>query len=311
MIGGRHKSNCELTAQGVANIAAILFGGMPATGTIARTAANVKTGARTPLAGMTHAAALLLMMLVLAPLAAHIPLAVLAAILMLVAWNMAEIDHFRHLLSAPRSDILVLLTTFGLTVFTDLTIAVGVGMVLASLLFMKRMSEVTSLAGLREEIDETSSAGEFPELSDPNSILRRDVPPGVEVYEINGPFFFGAADLLKDTMMGLDLPPRVIILRMRRVPAIDATAMHALDEFAAKCARQGTALLLSGVHAQPIFAMMRYGLVDRIGEENLFGNIDDALNRARELLHLPPQPRPQEALPEVARERLPAPTPEP
>jgi SulP family sulfate permease len=301
MIGGRHKSNVELVAQGVGNIASILFGGIPATGAIARTAANVKSGGRTPLAGMIHATFVLICMLALAPFAVKIPMAVFASVLVVVAWNMSERDHFTHLFSAPRSDIAVLLTTFGLTVLADLTIAVGVGMVLAAMLFMKRMSEVTNVGAIREEIDEAGP--ELPDLVDPNSIARRDVPPGVEVYEINGPFFFGVADRLKDTLRGLERPPKVFILRMRRVPAIDATGMHALDEFHDKCLKQGTTLLLSGVHAQPIFAMTQYGLVDKIGEQSLYGNIDDALNRAREIVGQQPQPRPQLAVAEVARER--------
>ncbi len=303
MIGGRHKSNCELVAQGCGNLASIFFGGIAASGVIARTAANVKNGGRTPLAGMVHSITLLIMMLLLAPYAVHIPLSVLAAVLILVAWNMAEIDHFRSLLSAPRSDILVLVATFGLTVLTDLTVAVGVGMVLASMLFMKRMSEVTNVGAIIQEMDETQSEGEFPDLTDPNSIMRRDVPPGVEVYEINGPFFFGVADRLKDTLGQLERPAKVFILRMRHVSAVDATGMHALEEFHHKCRRQGTRLLLAGVHAQPIFAMTKYGMLDKIGEENMYGNIDDALNAARGHLGLPPTTRPPEALPEVARER--------
>lgn len=301
MIGGRHKSNVELVAQGVGNIGSILFGGIPATGAIARTAANVKSGGRTPLAGMIHAVFVLACMLLLAPYAAKIPMAVFASVLVVVAWNMSERDHFRHLFKAPRSDIAVLLTTFGLTVMTDLTVAVGVGMVLAAMLFMKRMSEVTNVGALSDEVNESGS--EFPDLTDPNAIARRDVPNGVEVYEINGPFFFGVADRLKDTLRGLERPPKAFILRMRRVPAVDATGMHALEEFLLKCRKQGTTLLLSGVHAQPIFAMTQYGLIDKIGEDNLFGNIDDALNRARELVGASPQPKPPAAIAEVARER--------
>src|SRR5690606_11830671 len=186
----------------------------------------------------------------LAPYASQIPLTVLAAVLIMEAWNMAEIDHFKSLLRAPRSDIAVLLTTFGLTVLTDLTIAVGVGMVLAAMLFIKRMSEVTDVAALRDEIEE--SGPELPDIVDPNAIAKRDVPAGVEVYEINGPFFFGIADRLKDTLRELEKPPQVFILRMRRVTAIDATAMHALNEFHDKCRKQNTTLLLAGVHAQPI-----------------------------------------------------------
>jgi sulfate permease, SulP family len=282
MIGGRHKSNCELVAQGIANIGSILFGGIPATGVIARTTANVKSGGRTPLAGMVHSATLLILMLLLAPYASQIPLAVLAAILLMVAWNMAEFDHFRSIFRAPRADMLVLLTTFGLTVLTDLTKGVGVGMILASMLFMKRMTEVSNVGVIRDELDETDPS--LAELKDPNAIALRDVPAGVEVYEINGPFFFGVADRLKDTLRGLERPPRVFILRMRYVPAIDATGMHALEEFHDKCRRGGTRLLLSGVHAQPMLAMTQYGLVDRIGVENMFGNIDEALDCARRII---------------------------
>ena len=300
MIGGRHKSNLELVAQGVANIGSVAFGGIPATGAIARTAVNIKTGGRTPMAGMIHSVFVLVCMLTLAPLASKIPIPLFASILVVVAWNMSERDHFRHILKAPRSDIAVLLTTFGLTVLTDLTVAVGVGMVLAAMLFMKRMSEVTNVGTIGDDDLEDIIEDEAP---DPNAIAFREVPAGVEVYEINGPFFFGVADRLKDTLRDLEKPPKVFILRMRRVPAIDASGMHALGEFRDKCRKQGTALLLSGVHAQPIFAMTRFGLTDRIGDENMFGNIDDALNRAREIVGLEPVPRPESAVPEVARER--------
>lgn len=302
MIGARHRSNNELVAQGVGNIASVLFGGLPATGAIARTAANVKAGGRTPLAAIIHAAFVLVAMLALAPYAGKIPLATLAAILVVVAWNMSELDHFKTLFKAPRSDLVVLLTTFGLTVLVDLTVAVGVGMVLASMLFMKRMSEVTNVGEIGDAAEDAESADVL-ERGDPNAITRRHVPDEVEVYEINGPFFFGAADKLKDTLRGLERPPKVFILRMRRVPAVDATGLHALDEFHDKCRRQGTRLLLAGVHAQPIFAMTRYGLVDKFGVENLFGNIDDALNTARKIVGAEVEPKPADAVAEVARER--------
>lgn len=300
MIGGRHKSNTELVAQGLGNIASIFFGGIPATGAIARTAANVKAGARTPVAGMVHAIVVLLVMLLFAGFAARIPLAALAAVLVMVAWNMSELDHFKTLLRAPRSDILVLLATFALTVFVDLTVAVGVGMVLSAMLFMKRMAEVTNVGAITRELEDN---GNLPvDRADPNALERRRVPRQTEVYEITGPLFFGVADRIKDTLQGLERPPKVFILRMRYVDAIDATGMHALDEFYIKCHRQGTILLLAGVHAQPIFAMTRYGLIDKIGEDNLFGNIDDALNRAREIIGEPPMAKPPSAVPEVARE---------
>lgn len=283
MTGNRHHSDQELVGQGIANIASGLFFGLPATGAIARTAANVKSGGKTPLAGMIHAVVILGFMLILAPLAKEIPLATLAAILMMVAWNIAEVDHFRALLRAPRHDILVLLTTFGLTVFTDLTIGVGVGMVLASLLFMKRMSEMTTMSGLKSEL----IAGQRPEIvdpQDPGQLELLDIPHGVEIYEVNGPFFFGVADTLMDTLLQLDAPPRVFILRLRAVPHIDATGLHAIEEFVNKCKRQGTTLLFGGVHAQPMFEMTKVGLVDKIGVENIFGDVQEALNKARELL---------------------------
>ena len=302
MTGGRHKSNCELVAQGAANIASILFGGIPATGAIARTAANVRCGAKTPVAGMIHAATLLMFMLLLAPFAARIPLAAFGSILLLVAWNMSERDHLRAIFRAPRSDLAVLLTTFGLTVFVDLTAAVGVGLVLACVLFMRRMTEVTNMSSLRETLRE-EAAEELGELSDPNSLDLRSVPDEAEVYEINGPLFFGAADLLKDVLGELKRPPKVFVLRLRRVSAIDATGLHALEEFHHKCHRHGVRLVLAGVHAQPIFAMTKFGLLDTVGMENVFGNIDDALNAARAHLGLPIVPRPQQAVAEVARER--------
>ena len=196
----------------------------------------------------------------------------------------------------------MLLTTFGLTVFTDLTIAVGVGMVLASMLFIQRMANVVNVSAhhrrtRQRRADELEAAG------DPNATSRRDIPPGVEVYEINGPFFFGVADRLQDTLRGLEKPPRIFILHCRRVPAIDATGLHALREFLIKCRKQGTTLLLSGVHAQPLYAFINIGFDHEVGVENLFGSLDAALSQARSLLGLPAIPTPPGALSEVARER--------
>ncbi len=283
MTGYRHKSDCELAAQGVANIGSALFFGIPATGAIARTVANIKSGGSTPIAGVLHAAFILVFMLLAADLAKLIPLASLAAVLILVAWNISEIGHFRAILRAPKSDIVVLLTTFGLTVLTDLTVAVAVGMVLASMLFMKRMSEVSAIGTLRDELangkDEAERAGLQAEEE-----KHRAVPPAVEMYEINGPFFFGVADRLKDTLAQFERPPKVFVLRLKNVPAIDATGMHALEEFHDKCARSGTRLLLAGLHAQPLFAMTQSGLLDKIGEHNLCGDTRHALEVARDHL---------------------------
>ena len=270
-------------AQGVANFVSVLFGGIPATGAIARTAANVKTGAQTPLAGMIHAATLFLIILFLSPLVSQIPLAALSAVLMMVAWNMSEAHHFIRLLRAPAGDIAILLTAFLLTVFVDITMAITVGMVLASLLFMKRMSDFSKVIPLNEIFDE--KGGEFPERGDPDAIDRKKIPPDVAVYEVQGPFFFGAADMLKDLS---DLSPKILILRMRHVPVIDASGMHALKEFYAKCQNSKTILFLSGISEEKKKMLHRFGLVQLIGEAYLFPNIDTALSCASSLLEKKP-----------------------
>jgi SulP family sulfate permease len=251
MIGTHHKSNMELVAQGVANIASPLFGGIPATGAIARTATNIRTGGRTPLAGITHAVTLLLILVLLGKWAAMVPLAALAAILVVVAYHMSEWRSFAGLLRAPKSDIVVLILTFGLTVFVDLTVAVQVGIVVASLLFMKRMSDLTHVEGVEIEMDDPDDdfvAGRAP-------VSARDV----QVFEVNGPFFFGAADKIKDVMTEIAKPPRVFILRMRNVPAIDATGLHALEQMARKCRHEGTRLILAEVREQPLLAIEKSG----------------------------------------------------
>jgi len=299
MIGGRHRSNMELVAQGVANIAAPLFGGMPATGAIARTATNVKNGGRTPVAGMIHALTLLLITLFFGRWAAVIPLATLAAILVVVSYHMSEWRTFRSELTAPKSDVAVLLTTFSLTVLIDLTVAIEVGMVLAAFLFMRRMAEVTNISSVTREL---ADATEGEDEDDPNSVRRRLIPVGVEVFEISGPFFFGAAERFKDTIGLIANKAKVLIIRLRDVPAIDSTGLHALRELSRRCAREGTLFLLADVHAQPMFALARSEMLAEIGEKNLFGNLDDALDRAREYLGLPPEPHPAEAVPTVARE---------
>jgi SulP family sulfate permease len=273
----------ELVAQGVANITTPLFGGIPATGAIARTATNVKNGGRTPVAGMFHAITLLLITLVFGRWAGLIPMATLAAILAVVAYHMSEWRNFRAEFSAPRSDLLVLLTTFTLTVVVDLTVAIQVGMVLAAFLFMKRMAEVTNVQPVtREHLEEQDE----PYITDPDSARRREVPRGVEVYEINGPFFFGAAEKFKQTLGDVSRRPQVLIIRMRNVPAIDSTAMHALKDLIRRTRAEGTRILLSDVHSQPLIALGRSGLLDEIGEENLFGDVDAALEAARQ--HLQP-----------------------
>ncbi len=222
MIGGRHRSNMELVAQGIANIASPIFGGMPATGAIARTATNVKNGGRTPVAGMAHALTLLLITLFFGRWAGLVPLATLAAILVVVAFHMSEWRTFGAELRAPKSDVAVLLTTFLLTVLVDLTVAIEVGMVLAAFLFMRRMAEVTNISVFTHEFTDPKDDFE----TDPNAVRRRTVPDGVQVYEISGPFFFGAAEMFKDRVGRIAGKPKVLILRMRHVPAIDSTGLQ-------------------------------------------------------------------------------------
>ncbi|HEU4565643.1 MAG TPA: SulP family inorganic anion transporter [Gemmatimonadaceae bacterium] len=303
MTGKRHRSNMELIGQGVANIASPIFGGIPATGAIARTATNVRNGGRTPVAGMVHAVVLLLIALFLGKWAALIPMAVLGAILLVVAYNMSEWHAFATLMRAPRSDVIVLLITFVLTVVVDLTVAIEVGMVLAAFLFMKRMSEVTNVGVIAREFTENVLE------TDPNSAHTRKIPRGVVVYEINGPFFFGAAETFKDTLARTMGKPRVLILRLRNVPAVDATGMRALVDVVRRSQKDGSLVLLSDVHAQPVLALGRAGILDEIGEDNIFGNVDDALNRARRYLGLPELPPPSTAVPTVAREIASTPTP--
>ncbi len=287
MIGTRHKSNMELVAQGVANIASPLFGGIPATGAIARTATNIRAGGRTPLAGMTHAITLLLILVFLGRWAAMVPLCALAAILVVVAYHMSEWRSFAGLLRAPRSDLVVLILTFGLTIFVDLTVAVQVGIVVAALLFMKRMSDMTHVEGLTSGFsDDDDDPGEIVESRRGKRIVEgHEIPKGVEVYEVNGPFFFGAADKIKDVLTEIAKPPKVFILRMRHVPAIDATGIHALEQMAKKCRHEGTTLILTEIGQQPLRAIVRARKLDAVGgRENLAKSIEVALERAAEVL---------------------------
>ena len=278
MIGGRHRSNMELVAQGVANIASPLFGGIPATGAIARTATNIKNGGRTPVAGMMHAVTVLLITLFFGRWAALIPMATLAGILLVVAYQMSEWRVFRAELSSPRSDVIVLVSTFVLTVLVDLTVAIEVGMVLAAFLFMRRMASLANVSHVTSDVLDDDGGDDL--VSTP------PVPPGVEVYEINGPFFFGAAETFKDTLARVAGKPRVLILRMRRVPAIDATGLHALTDVVHRSRRDGTLVLVSEVQPQPLQALSRSILINEIGEENLYPTLEAALARAREEVEL-------------------------
>jgi SulP family sulfate permease len=291
MIGGRHRSNMELVAQGIANIASPLFGGIPATGAIARTATNVKNGGRTPVAGITHALTLLVITLVAGRLAAYIPMATLAAILVVVAYHMSEWRSFVAELRSPKSDVAVLLTTFLLTVLVDLTVAIEVGMVLAAFLFIRRMAEVTNVSVVTREIQQGLRGDDgSEELFD-----RKSVPAGVEVYEINGPFFFGAAQSFKDAVSQVAGKPKVLILRMRNVSAMDSSGLHALSDVIQRARKDGTAVILSGIHMQPLVALTGSAALEMIGSENVVGNLDLALGRARTLLALPGVPDSEEA----------------
>ena len=272
MVNSRHKSNAELVAQGAGNIASVLFGGIPATGAIARTAANAKNGGRTPVAGMVHAVVLLLVILFLMPYASLIPMPTIAAILFMVAYNMSEWRKFVKIVKfSPKSDVSVLFLTFALTVIFDLVVAIEFGMVLAALLFMKRMSEETSVTGWKYIDHDT----------DPDSIDLREVPKNVRVYEISGPMFFGAADKILD--IKLKDFTHCLIIRMRSVPAIDATAMSSLEHVYDKCKKKGVTLILSHVNEQPLEAMKKSGLYDKIGAENFCAHIDEALEKGARL----------------------------
>jgi len=278
MGGTRHRSNTELVAQGIANIATPLFGGIPATGAIARTATNIRNGGRTPIAGIVHAGVLLLIIVAFARWAERIPMAALAGILLVVAYNMSEWRVFLRLFRSPRSDVLVLLTTFGLTVVVDLVVALQVGMVLAAFLFMRRMAALTDVGYLQDMMREGE---ETP--ADRNPASRRDIPAGVEVFDVHGPLFFGAASAFKDAIHQIARPPRVLILRMREVPTIDATGLRALEDLVDKAAADGTAVVFSGMRPQPGAAVERSGIAGKVGKDNFRDTFAAALERARTL----------------------------
>ncbi|WP_243040669.1 SulP family inorganic anion transporter [Dyella sedimenti] len=280
MTGGRHRSNGELVAQGLANIGAALFGGLPATGAIARTATNIRAGGRTPVAGMVHAACLLVFMLVLAPLMKFVPLAALAAVLLVVAWNMSEIEHFRHTLSGPKGDGLVLLLTFGLTVFLDLTVAIEVGLVVSAFVFMFRMAEAVEISAGVKLMDENGDDRALAE----DATQRAQLPPGVEVFQITGPLFFGAANRLDDLLDQFRRPTKVFILRMRLVPIIDASGVHALKTLLERCRRHDIVLVVSGLQAQPLRVIRQMALQPREGELYFVPNYAAALALSQQLV---------------------------
>lgn len=274
MINGKHRSNMELAAQGAGNIASALFGGIPATGAIARTAANVKNGGRTPVAGMIQAVVLVLILIILMPYAAMIPMPAIAAILFMVAYNMCQWRTFTELVkTAPKSDIAVLILTFLLTIVFDLVIAIEIGLLVAVLLFMKRMSDVTEVHSWKYAEDEEEAERE----------KLRKLSPHINVYEISGPLFFGAADVIG--RIAVKDHAKCLILRMRSVPALDSTALNAMTDLYKNCEKRGITLILSHVNQQPMKVMEKAGFAQKVGQENFCENIDRAIKRAEELVH--------------------------
>ena len=279
MLDQRHDSNQELLAQGLANLAGPFFGCLPVTGGVARSIANVRCGGRTPVAGLLHSLLLLLLLVLAAPLLGRLPLASLSAILVLSAARMLDPRQFVRLSRWPFSDAAVFLATFALTVLANLTLAVEVGVVLAALLLVKRLAETSQITAV-DERNETEHSED--------SVLGKDVPPGVVIFHVFGALFFGVVDKLDQELKRTKPPPRVLILRVRKVLAMDATGLQAVEDLLAKLRAKGQHLLLCGLHTQPLVVMQRSGFLDRLGMDNVCGDIDDALKRARELLAPPP-----------------------
>lgn len=279
VIGDHHDSNTELVAQGLANIASPLFGGIPATGAIARTMTNINNGGKTPVAGIIHAVVLLLIFLFLMPLAKYIPMACLAGVLVVVSYGMCGWRSFLELMKNPKSDVTVLLITFFLTIIFDLTIAIEVGLIIACLLFMKRMSETTDVKAITEEIDLNQDA----EFSTGN-LDHLIIPQGVEVYEINGPYFFGAGNKFEEIMASFGDRPKVRIIRMRKVPFVDSTGIHNLTSLCEMSKKEGIQIVLSGVREKVNGQLEHAGFYHLIGEENICSHINLALKRANEII---------------------------
>jgi SulP family sulfate permease len=276
MTGDRHKANTELAAQGLGNIASALFGGIPATGAIARTAANIKSGAASPVAGMVHALTLAVFVLFLSPVASAVPLSSLSAVLMVVSWDMSNLGRFARLIRhSPKSDTIVLLTTFFLTIAFDLTFAVEVGVILAVFLFLRRMIEVADIKPGNDDIVAELAFGhiEGKAADSINALVRKDI----EIYEIAGPFFFGVADMLQNILRKLAKPPKALILRMRDVPVIDSTGIAALESFMAQCRHQKIRLILCEIRAQPKKILEKSGFSRDLGAENIAPALEDAL----------------------------------
>ncbi|MDR0383543.1 MAG: STAS domain-containing protein, partial [Spirochaetaceae bacterium] len=282
MTGDKHNSNTELVAQGIGNIVSVIFGGIPATGAIARTATNIKSGAVSPVSGIVHSVVLVLFILFLAPAASQIPLASLSAVLMVVSWDMSNLGRFiRIIKTVPGSDVTVLLATFVLTVLVDLAFAVEIGVLLAVFLFMRRMVEIADIKLQNSEVIGAlamSDAEKSKERS-VNALHNKDI----EVYEIAGPFFFGVADMLQSTLLRLAKAPKVIILRMRAVPAIDSTGIAALESFLMNCKKRKIRLVITEICRQPRLALEKSGFMDDCGQENFIDTLEDALTGARQL----------------------------
>jgi len=278
VIGDKHDSNTELIAQGAANIITPLFGGIPATGAIARTMANINNGGKTPVAGIIHAVVLLLILLFLMPLAQYIPMACLAGVLVVVSYNMSGWRVFKALFNNPKSDVTVLLITFLLTVIFDLTVAIETGLVIACILFMRRVMETTEISVIKDEIDPNT------ELDIALHEEHLVIPKGVEVYEINGPYFFGIATKFEETMAQIGDRPKVRIIRMRRVPFIDSTGIHNLTSLCRMSQREKITIVLSGVNEKVHEVLQKSGFYELLGQENICPNINVALDRAKKLL---------------------------
>ena len=282
VIGDRHDSNTELIAQGVANLASPIFGGIPATGAIARTMTNINNGGRTPVAGIVHAAVLLMIFLFLMPLAQYIPMACLAGVLVIVSYNMSGWRSFASIMKNPKSDVIVLCVTFLLTVIFDLTIAIEVGLICACLLFMRRMAETTDVKVISDEIDPEEEQSDF----QMGNLEHLTIPEGVEVYEINGPYFFGAGNKFEDLMATMGHKrPKVRIIRMRKVPFVDSTGIHNLTNLCLMSQKEGIQVVLSGVNEKVQAVLHKAGFDQMLGEENICSHIDLALARASELTH--------------------------
>jgi len=277
MIGGSHRSNMELVAQGVANIFSGAFGGIPVTGAIARTAANVKSGGRTPVAGIVHAITLLIIMLLFMPYVKLVPMASLASVLVIVAYNMGEWEVFKAIFKSPKSDYFVFIVTFILTIFLDLVVAIGVGMVLASFLFMQKMSELTEVKYILDD-NEDKDASEF--------IENVKMPEHISIYEISGPFFFGAANKFVSAMRDMGEPTKILIVKMSKVPFMDATAYHSMEMLLDICTTHNTKLIILKIQEQPLRMLKKYGFVDTLGEKNFCDTVDDAIKRANVILYL-------------------------